>query len=698
MTRAAVSGAGYDVADVIGNVWFTDPFRHLEDESREVHAWQAAMNAETDAVLARLPGQSRLASALEPHLEACRLRLPLPGGDRWFVAEQTLDGTICAVHVAEPGSLRGRRLVAAAEIAGCDADAIDWYAPSPDGRWLALGVSKYGDEQSTMVLVDALSGGVVAPSVAYASGGRVAWLPDSRGLYCCAGRARDPESPLKFLYFVMPHAPARPLDTPLEMPDTLFSVQVSPDGRWLGIVGNPVAPRLFSVRHLPSGRWMRCAAPPDGEILHGDFLGDRYVALTTSSAPRGRIVSVPLDHLGDPDAWTVVFDQGQAVIRSLTIARRHLVLTEYVDGASRIRLLAIDGTEASWVPLPGTGIVSASGLECAQGGTDAPLVATNDELLFVFSTVDRAPALYRYDLLDSRLEMLTGPAIGIPGVSLEQRACFAPDGHRVPYDVIRGADAEADGPRPAVIVAYGGWNQASPARSYVGRFAPLLQAGGILVFAHVRGDATYGADQWLAGRRATKQRSFDDLFAVAQQLVADGTTLPKHLGVCGASNGGLLVGAAITQRPELFGAAVALVPLFDMGRFNRERYAEFFTWEYGDPRVAEEAAWLQRYSPYHQVVDGVEFPATLVVCGGRDVRCHPWHGRKMVAALRKANAGSRPILLRTHEDRGHGTAAELAPPWLIAEWLGFLMQEIGLDWASDASRALSAGDASAAVA
>lgn len=361
-------------------------------------------------------------------------------------------------------------------------------------------------------------------------------------------------------------------------------------------------------------------------------------------------------------------------MRAVAAAGSELVLCDYVNGRSRVRVVSTEGEILATVPLPDEGVVSATGLNAMQAGADPPLEATRDEAVFTFSTPSRAPALCRYDWTLARLETIAAPREAPSALQIESRSCVSTDGHPVSYDLVHAGHPTG----PTLVVAYGGWNMVAPSGGYLGALAPVVEAGGTVVYAHVRGDATHGADRWQAGRRAAKQRSFDDLYAVVQDLIAQGVTTPDQLGLHGSSNGGLLVGAAITQRPELFRVAVALVPLLDMGRFVRERFAELFTWEYGDPRRPGEAAWLRGYSPYHNVVDRIEYPATMIVCADRDIRCHPWHGRKMAAALRAANAGPRPIHLRVHPDRGHKTATVQAPPWLTAEWLGFAMSELGL--------------------
>ena len=238
--------------------------------------------------------------------------------------------------------------------------------------------------------------------------------------------------------------------------------------------------------------------------------------------------------------------------------------------------------------------------------------------------------------------------------------------------VVRRADAEQ--PAPTLLHGYGGWNIAYGLPSYLGVLAPFVEAGGTLVLPHLRGGGEYGERHWHEARLEHKQRTFDDLYSVAEAVVARQISARDRLALVGASNGGLLAGAALTQRPDLFRVVVPLVPLLDMLEYGRDPYPAEYAVEYGDPRDSAFAPVLRAYSPYHNVRDGVRYPATLVVCGDADIRCPPWHGRKLVARLQQASIGERPIMLRVVEDAGHLTAVTRS----AHEWLGFVMAELGM--------------------
>lgn len=662
-----------------GESIFEDPYRCLEDESPGVLGWQRTMDREARVGLGRIPGRERLERAVAEHLAVSDLRAPKPGGELWFWLDHRGDPG-GALYVSEKLDGLPRRVLAPADLASQEPSTLDWYAPSPDGTLVALGVSSCGDEQSVLHLLHVGSGSTVGRPLPHASGGQVAWLPDSSGLYCCAGRARDTESPTKFVWFLRPGEPAERVDVPgsLEgLPQP--SIQASRDGRYLGVSLHTWAPRLRWVLDLFTDEWLQGPTQDAPGSFHGFFEGDSYYAVTSEDAPRGRVVASPVRRLAEPRARREIIGEGPAVIRSITATDDGMVVCEYLDGISRLRIVSREGYELGSVPLPDAAVVRQTTVDPNQIGADAPVEACGTGVTFTFSTVTTSPVLCHYDVGSGRLSRLTEAVRTIPELEWRGGSCTSSDGGRVRYDVVKHADCQSDGSGPTLIVAYGGWNHMWLPRGYLGMFAPWVTAGGTFVFAHLRGDGSDGALQASAGRRERKQQTFDDLYAVAEQLITDGVTTSSQLGLCGLSNGGLLVGVAITQRPELFRAVVALVPLFDMCRFVRERFAEFYVCEYGDPRIIEEATWLRRYSPYHNVTTGVSYPAMLMVCGERDIRTHPWHARKMLAALRAANAGPRPVLLRVHRNCGHFTAANHASAAHISEWLAFLMHEVGLD-------------------
>jgi prolyl oligopeptidase len=358
----------------------------------------------------------------------------------------------------------------------------------------------------------------------------------------------------------------------------------------------------------------------------------------------------------------------------------HLIVCELADTYAQLKVLTVDGELVDVIALPARGAVlqnsltghyltalPSQGMNISNGGQG---------FTFTFSTFTRSPSLYHYDLRELRLEELVPAALEHDHLIVREAMAYAHDGNIVHYHVIHRADADLRHPRPALIYGYGGFN-VSFIPGYLGAFLPYVEAGGVFVFAHLRGGGELGADFWTDGRGAAKQHTYDDLYAVAEDLIKHGITRQDRLGVVGSSNGGLLAAVAVTQRPELWRASCSLVPVADMLKYTADPYAASCVPEYGNPGDQDQAKLLYSYSPYHNIRAGADYPAMLIYSGANDMRCPAWHSRKLAARLQSASISGHPILLRVAADGGHLTV--MNDPSQVAEWLGFLMQELGLE-------------------
>jgi prolyl oligopeptidase len=657
----------------VGSVRFDDPFRRLEDMSPAVLAWQAELHARAGHVLRRAKGFQGVLAAVEKYLRPCFQVAPARAGGRWFSLEPGADGTQVALWVWSQLHSEGWRVLHAQELMLGEAAGIDWYVPSPDGRYVAVGVSARGDEQSVLYL--ACSTGAEPPRAVLdnAAGGQVAWLPDSSGLYCCAGLSREDAGAAKELFHVSLWGRATRVATPDDRAYRL-AVQVCSAGRYVSLLANPIVPRLAHILDRSTSRWLEGPPAADGMFV-GVTLGSVCYAVTTDQAPRGRLVAAPVISLPDVETWREIVPEGSGVLRSVAASNGTLVLHEVDEGRSRIRVVSMTGDPVATVPLPADGVVGVDPRNPWYGAT-FPCHQDPEGISFCFSSLRASPRHMYYTFRTGELRPLTVAAHSRLGIECQGFSCRGSGPAPVRYEVVARAVDEADGAqRAALVVGYGGWNALTPTRTYPAALMPFIEAGGVVVLPHLRGEGTYGIEQWRDGRRRARQNSFDDLYSVVEDIVQRGLANQDRVAIYGASNGGLLVGAAITQRPELFAAAVAAVPLLDMARFVRERFAEHFMREYGDPRDPDDARALRSFSPYHNVSADSTHPPTLIVCGAADVRCHAWHGRKMAAALEHAD---RDVLLRVHENRGHLSAGILSPPELVAEWLTFVMHHVKL--------------------
>jgi prolyl oligopeptidase len=653
----------------------TDPYRWLEEPSAETVAWERRQDALAEAELRGWPGYERLREAIERHAARLLVFAPRQAGDRWFRLAIG-DGGSLVLLASDRFDGDGHVVVDPVRFPGTGWASLDAFFPSPDGRRVAVTVSHGGDEQSTLYVVDAETGEPGPERIPFASFTTVAWLPDCSGFFYSAGLAADFDDPWKHLFFrSLGGAERAAQPEPIGERDEYFVFpQISADGRYVAAVTNESEPHVRFVRKLPVGEWRPFLADAR-EGCFGVFCGDAYVAISTEDAPKGRLVSIPVATAQDRTTWTELVPESDSVLRSVSLIADTLVLARLVDGFSRLAVLSYDGVPIADVPLPGDGFTSPSGL----GGShqmDRPMVIANrDDFTFVHSTPTVAPAAYRYDVRAGRLERISAAPVELEALTVTRREASSGDGTAIPYLLVHRADLDLSQPQPALLHGYGGWNVAF-AHPYLGEVAAFVEAGGMLVLANLRGGSEFGREWWTAGRLERKQNTFDDLYAVAEDLIAGRLASADRLAIFGMSNGGLLAAAAVAQRPDLFRVVVALVPLTDMLRYDRDVYTAEFAFDYGDPRDPDAARVLAAYSPYQTISDGVSYPATLAGCGANDLRCPPWHGRKFIARLQDATASDAPILLRVWPDTGHLTAGHGAP--LVAEWLGFVMRHLGM--------------------
>jgi prolyl oligopeptidase len=357
-----------------------------------------------------------------------------------------------------------------------------------------------------------------------------------------------------------------------------------------------------------------------------------------------------------------------------------LYLAELVDAYARVRIVDHQGTEVGRVPLPGRGALSELPSRVHTLGPRAH----PDEYLFCFSTLTESWGCYRHRPGDAHVETLREPQVRLDA-AVEDLSATSADGTRVPYHVVRRPDVSDAAPQPTLIWAYGGFNTAL-VPEFPGMMAAFVESGGVFVHAHLRGGAEYGYEWWQGGRGDRKQNCYADLFAVAEDLIARERTTTDLLAVTGESNGGLMTGVAITQRPDLWRAAVPRVARLDLVGSCREPYGWSSVFpELGDPSDPDGVARLAAISPYHLVEDGTAYPAVFIDTGATDPRCSPRNGRKFAARLQEANASEHPIFLRVWDNVGHGAATtkerEIEQN---TAWLAFVMDQLGMSAAGGA--------------
>ena len=668
-----------------------DPFRWLEDDDDPVVSrWVADQNARTDAVLGALQGRDALEARLLGRLRAGTSVAPRVGGELVFTVERwgPLDQAVIVVRSAtEPGP--ARTLVDPHRLTGDPTAAIDWFHPSPDGRMLAFGVSTGGDERSTLHVLEVVTGALHPDRIPHTRAASLAWEPDGRGfLYTrYPGERGDPGAPDAAAArgeqrHVHHHRLGRPWAADpvvwdaLPDPTAWASVSLSTDGRWM-LVHIAVGWSRTDVHLVDRTTGARTVLIEGREArTHLSVVADRVVGVTTLGADRGRVVAAPLGRAWH-DNWRTVVPESDSVIDACVCTSRSLLVLATRRAVAHLDRYAWDGTGHETVPLPGPSTAN---------GIDAGL--QRDEAFVSLSGFAAPATTFRWagsgagagSGLETWSDAADPAGTDAPRdeIVVEQVRYPSRDGTLVSMFLVRSARTVCGPETPCVLTGYGGFS-ISMGPSYSPAVVEVCARGGLYAIAGLRGGAEEGEAWHRAGMGARKQNTFDDFIAAADWLVAEGLTAPDHLAIRGGSNGGLLVGAVLTQRPDLCRVAHAAVPLLDMVRYPLFLLGRLWVPEYGDPDDPDELRWLMGYSPYHRVEDGTCYPAVLLTSAAGDSRVHPGHARKMAARLQEASGcgDDRPVLLREELRAGHGqgkpASAQAAE---LADVLGFLFDQI----------------------
>ncbi len=648
------------VTDVLHGEEIVDPYRWLEeDDSAETRAWTEAQNRYTAAVLDRLPGRDALRDRLARLMQAGFVMSPAVRGERVFFVKREGEQNQPLLYVRDGQGTRV--LVDPNQLSEEGTIALDWWYPSPDGARVAYGTSSSGDERSTLRVVDVATGRVEAVAIPDTRFSSVAWAPDGAAFYYTRMPARGSVPPGEEDYHqrVRYHRlGADPEADPVvfgegRAGEDRYTVDLSPDGRWLVVVASQgwVKSEVYlkDVHAADDAGFVPVVAGRDA-LYSAQALDDRLYLLTNDEAPNYRVFAVDPEHPAR-EAWREVVPEGDAALQSCLAVGPRLVLGYSRDATSELRLAGRDGERVLDGPLPLPGLGTVSEIDGEPDGA---------EVYFTYTSFFDPPGVYRCDLAaaEPRPEPYERVAAPLDPADLvaEQVWYTSRDGTRVPMFLLHRRDLARDGQNPTVLTGYGGFNvPLTPA--YNAGFLDWIARGGVIAQPSLRGGSEYGERWHRAGMRGNKQNVFDDFLAAAEWLIANRYTSPERLGIRGGSNGGLLVGAALTQRPDLFRAVVCAVPLLDMLRYHRFLIARLWIPEYGSADDPEEYRWLRAYSPYHHVEEGTRYPAVLLTAAESDSRVHPLHARKMAALLQAATASDpaeHPILLRLETKAGHG--------------------------------------------
>lgn len=672
-----------DVVDTLHGVQVADPYRWLEDvEAAEVQAWMDAQHAHTRATLDALPGRKALQERFESLAYIDSISAPRKRGDRQFYVRRHADKEKAIVYWREGAAGDERVLLDPNAMSTAERDvSLGTWVPSWDGQKLAYALRENNADEATLYVMDIASGENSAIDVIEgAKYARPNWTPDNAGFYY-TWLPVDPKIPVdqrpghaevRFHALGTDPQTDRVVHPALGDPTRFISASLSRDGRWLFLYkwhGWTSATLEFKDLSAGPEAPFKPFFTSDDSQAYVIPWADHFTIVTNEGAPRWRIYRTPVTQPERAHWVEIVPEMDKAVIEGAQIVGDHLVLVLLEDAASRLEVRTLTGEKVREIELPGIG--STGGM---AGEPDDP------DAYYAFSSFTVPTRIYRTDVGSGETTLWNQVEVPIdPDRFTVERVWYtSKDGTRVSMFLVHRKDIPRDGSTPFFLDGYGGF-QVSNTPSFRSSIYPWLEAGGGYALAHLRGGGEYGEAWHKDGMLTRKQNVFDDFHAAAEYLIAEGYTTADKLTGHGRSNGGLLVGAAITQRPDLFGAIICGVPLLDMVRYHLFGSGRTWVSEYGSAEDATQFAALHAYSPYHHVKAGTAYPATLFLSADTDDRVDPLHARKMAAALQHAQGGDAPILLRIERDAGHGGADRVAAR--VAEsvdvW-AFLMHRFGL--------------------
>ena len=662
-----------------------DDYRWLDDMSdRSVRSWVEAQNAFSRSLLDKAGARAAIAARLKQAYgeKSVSYNARFYRGKLFVTKYQPPKEQPLLVVIDSPDDLSSEKTVLDPNVLDTSGTtSIDFYVPSHDGKLVAVSLSREGSEDGTASVFETGTGRKLddaVPRVNYpTAGGSIAWNADASGFYYTRypqGSER-PAGDMNFYQQVYFHrlgtrAAQDRYVTGKDFPRIAeISLSTSDDGRYLMVrVANGDGGEFAFYMMGPGERWTRIAEFTDGVREAGFGKDGQIYLLSHKDAPRGRVLAVPIAAPKLASARTIVPESG-AAIKSLLPTADRLYVVDVVGGPSEVRVFELNGTFRGM--LPTAPVATVSGLLPLKG----------NEILYGTETYLENFAYFKYDPKSNgaaRTRLVNISSVDFSDCEVVRESATSKDGTKIPMNIVRRKGTAADGKSPLLLYGYGGYD-ISEVPQFSARNRLWMDQGGIYVDANLRGGGEYGETWHEAGKLAKKQNVFDDFIACAEYLIGKNYTSPSHLAIEGWSNGGLLMGAALTQRPDLFRAVVSHVGLYDMLRVELFPNGAFNVTEFGTVKDPEQFRALYAYSPYHHVVDEVKYPAVLMLTGDNDGRVDPANSRKMTARLQAATGSHHPVLLRTSAASGHGFGSSLDE--LIAQdtdVFAFLFEELGI--------------------
>jgi prolyl oligopeptidase len=642
-----------------------DPYRWLEDDvrkSEEVAAWVEAENKVTEAYFKAIPERDKIRKRLTELWDYEKQSAPSKHGGRYFFSKNNGLQNQSVEYVSERLGGDARVLLDPNTWSRDGTMALGGMSVSDDGQYVAYAVNDAGSDWQTWHVIDVGSGEVLADELKWSKFSDAAWTKDARGFYYCrydepkkGAEFQDLNKNQKLMYHRVGAAQTedavvykRP-----DEPDWGFNPTVTDDGRYLVITIWVGTDERFRVTYLdlaePGAKPVDLIDKFDNDYSFIDNDGPIFYFKTDLDAPRGRVIAIDI-RKPEKANWKEIIPQAKENLTGIGLVGNQFVANYLKDAHTQVKLFSPEGKYIREVEFPGIG--TASGF----GGK-----RTDTETFYSFSNYSTPPTIYRYDLLTGKSTLFRKSKAKVNPDDYEVKQVFytSKDGTKVPMFITAKKGLKLDGSNPTLLYGYGGFNISLTPEFSTG-VAAWLEMGGVYAVPNLRGGGEYGQEWHKAGTKLKKQNVFNDFIAAAEYLIKEKYTRPDKLAIRGGSNGGLLIGAVETQRPDLFGACLPAVGVMDMLRFHNFTAGRYWVDDYGSSDDPAEFKALLAYSPYHNIKKGTKYPATLVLTADTDDRVVPGHSFKFLAALQAAQGGDAPILGRIETRAGHGAGKPTA--------------------------------------
>ncbi len=647
------------VNDTFHGVKVADPYRWLEQdvrESKEVQQWVDAENKITQAYLRAIPQRDKIRERLTKLWNYPKYSPPFQRGGKYFFRKNNGLQNQAVLYIADSADGEARELLNPNSWTKDGTVALSSAVPSDDARLLAYTASEAGSDWKTLRVMDIESGKLLEDELKWIRWGGVNWLPDGSGFYYArypqpeAGEQYQALALNQMIYFHQigsQQSADRLVYRREDHPDWTFDLTLTDDDQYqvISITKSTDDQNMVLYRKAdnPTAPWIELIGDFDNQFW---FVGNQdatFYFFTDLDAPTKRVVSMSLAQPGRSHLTEIIPAETET-LRSATILNEQFVASYLKDATTRVKILSLEGKFVRDVEFPGIGT--------AAGFRGRP---SDYETFYSFSSYDTPSSIFQYDMRTGKSRLWRRSEVDFDPQQFQVKQIFykSKDGTRVPMFIAHRRDLQLSGDNPTLLYGYGGFN-ISLTPGFSVSYVAWMEMGGVVAIPNLRGGGEYGEQWHTAGKTVNKQNVFDDFLAAAEWLIAEKYTRPDKLAIQGGSNGGLLVGAAMTQRPDLFGACLPAVGVMDMLRYQHFTAGRFWVDEYGTPDEEAEFKALLRYSPYHNIQAGVDYPATMISTADTDDRVVPMHSFKFAAALQQAQAGPAPILIRIETRAGHG--------------------------------------------